>query len=458
MAALRVGLAGVGTVGGGIAQILSGQRSLIAQRCGRAIDLVAVADQRPIEALEAELRGHADLKHYSDAVDMANNADVDVIIETIGGYGTALKIANGALGRGVSLVTANKAMLAVHAAELTTIAESNNAKIGWEAAVGGGIPCIRALREGCAANRISYAAGILNGTCNFILTTMKETGRGFDDVLAEAQALGYAETPPDLDVDGIDTAHKLSHVAAVATGCLPNYEAVHTEGIRDISGADVALADELGFSIKLLGIASRIEAVEQGIDFRADPYRTCVESKTSGGSSTLPLPVAEAPEGRPVVLQRVHPSLIPKDAGLGATHGVLNGLFTIGNYVGPVFSQGRGAGRDATASACVADIIDLARGTSVPTFGVPAPLLSTMVCASMEQRVGRYYLRMGEKGSSATATLSALKAAGIETEGIAAGDAAVITATTLEATMMAVTAQLKADGQDVKMIRVEGPW
>ena len=163
MAALRVGLAGVGTVGGGIAQILSGQRSLIAQRCGRAIDLVAVADQRPIEALEAELRGHADLKHYSDAVDMANNADVDVIIETIGGYGTALKIANGALGRGVSLVTANKAMLAVHAAELTTIAESNNAKIGWEAAVGGGIPCIRALREGCAANRISYAAGILNG-------------------------------------------------------------------------------------------------------------------------------------------------------------------------------------------------------------------------------------------------------------------------------------------------------
>ena len=445
MAALRVGLAGVGTVGGGIAQILNGQRSLIAQRCGRAIDLVAVADQRPIESLEAELRGHTDLKHYSDAVDMANNADVDVIIETIGGYGVALKIANGALSRGVSLVTANKAMLAVHAAELTSIAESNNAKIGWEAAVGGGIPCIRALREGCAANRISYAAGILNGTCNFILTTMKETGRSFDDVLAEAQALGYAETPPDLDVDGIDTAHKLSLVAAVATGCLPNYEAVHTEGIRDISGADVMLADELGFSIKLLGIASRIEPVEQGMEFRADPYRTCVESKTSGGSSTLPLPVAEAPEGRPVVLQRVHPSLIPKDAGLGATHGVLNGLFTIGNYVGPVFSQGRGAGRDATASACVADIIDLARGTSVPTFGVPAPTLNEMVCASMEQRVGRYYLRLGEKGSSAKATLGALKAAGIETEQVAAGDAAVITSTTLESTMNAITGQLSAE-------------
>ena len=150
--ALRVGLAGVGTVGGGIAQILSGNRSLIAQRCGRAVDLVAVADQRPIEALEAELRGHNELKHYSDAVEMANTADVDVIVETIGGYGVALKIANGALGRGVSLVTANKAMLAVHAAELTSVAESNHAKIGWEAAVGGGIPCIRALREGCAAN------------------------------------------------------------------------------------------------------------------------------------------------------------------------------------------------------------------------------------------------------------------------------------------------------------------
>ena len=389
---------------------------------------------------------------------MANTADVDVIVETIGGYGVALKIANGALGRGVSLVTANKAMLAVHAAELTAAAESNDAKIGWEAAVGGGIPCIRALREGCAANRISYAAGILNGTCNFILTTMKESGRDFDDVLAEAQALGYAETPPDLDVDGIDTAHKLSLVAAVATGCLPNYDAVHCEGIRDIQGADVALADELGYSIKLLGIASRIENVELGTDFKEAPFRTCVESKTSGGSSTLPLPVKEDPDSRPVVLQRVHPALIPKDAGLGATHGVLNGLFTIGNFVGPVFSQGRGAGRDATASACVADIIDLARGNSVPTFGVPAQKLSTMVCASMDQRVGRYFVRLGDKGSAAKAAFTALAAAGIEIETVAAGDAAAITGTALESTMTSVTAQLQGDGQAVKVLRVEGPW
>jgi len=459
MKALRVGLAGVGTVGGGISQILSAQRGLLAERGGRAIDLVAVADQRPIEALSNELQGHHALKHYADAVEMAQKADVDVIVETIGGYGVALKIANAALGRGVSLVTANKALLAVHAAELTVLAESQKAKIGWEAAVGGGIPCIRALREGCSANRISYAAGILNGTCNFILTTMKETGRGFEDVLAEAQSLGYAETPPDLDVDGIDTAHKLSLVAAVATGCLPQYDAVHTEGIRDISGEDVAYADELGFSVKLLGIASRVEAVEGEQGFQASPYRTCVVEGSDDQTGSLPLkPPVEPPRSRPVVLQRVHPALIPKDAALGATHGVLNGLFTMGNFVGPVFTQGRGAGREATASACVADLVDLARGSNVPTFGVAAPQLRTMQCASMEQRVGRYYLRMGDTASAAAATRAALREALIEVETISADEKALITATTLEGNLNRVVRDLGATGDAPKVIRVEGPW
>ena len=171
---LRVAIAGVGTVGGGVAQILNVHRALLAQRCGRAIELVAVADQRPIDKLSAELDGHGKVLHYRDAVRMAEESpDVDVIVETIGGYNVARNVAKSALKSGISLVTANKAMLAVHASDLTAAAEKSGAKIGWEAAVGGGIPCIRALREGCAANRISYAAGILNGTCNFILTTVR---------------------------------------------------------------------------------------------------------------------------------------------------------------------------------------------------------------------------------------------------------------------------------------------
>ena len=234
---LRVAIAGLGTVGGGISQILHANRAVLAQRCGgRAIELVAVADQRPLDELQKAgvLDGHEGMRHFPDAVAMAEQCDADVIVETIGGYKVALDIAGTALRRGLSLVTANKALLATHGGALATAAEENGAKIGWEAAVGGGIPCIRALKEGCAANRVTYAAGILNGTCNFILSTMKQTGRGFEDVLAEAQARGYAETPPDLDVDGIDTAHKIALVAAVATGCVPDFDAVHIEGIREV--------------------------------------------------------------------------------------------------------------------------------------------------------------------------------------------------------------------------------
>ena len=476
---LRVAIAGVGTVGGGVAQILHTHRALLAERCGRALQLVAVADQRPVSALKEELRGH-DVKHYYDAVEMAHEGDdIDVIVETIGGYGVALKVANGALSRGVSLVTANKAMLAVHASELASTAEGTGAKIGWEAAVGGGIPCIRALREGCAANRVSYAAGILNGTCNFILTTMKESGRGFDDVLAEAQALGYAETPPDLDVDGIDTAHKLALVAAVATGSLPSYDGVYTEGIRSITGEDVKLADELGFSIKLLGIASRIEPFEGDPGFEEDPFRPCVGEEApdvhgkvggkvpvqhrSGGKLESRQRVVGEPRPNPVVLQRVHPALIPKSAALGATHGVLNGLFTIGDFVGPVFTQGRGAGRDATASACVGDLIDLARGgASVPTFGVPVADLNTMDTADMGQRIGRYYLRVDGKADRKK-LLELLQKSGIDLEkktstgeGLNNGFSGVITGVTKESKLMKTV--LEPLGKAVHMIRVEGPW
>ena len=347
---------------------------------------------------------YGDAKFYSDAVDMAAADDVDAVVETIGGYTVALTVAMTALENGKSVMTANKAMLAMHADNLTSAAEATGASIGWEAAVGGGIPCIRGLREGLSANNVTYAAGILNGTCNFILTTMKNEGRDFEDVLAEAQALGYAETPPDLDVDGIDTAHKLALVAATANGCKPNFDAVHAEGIRAITEEDVNNADALGYSIKLLGIASKMD------------------------------------DG--AVLQRVHPALIPADTALGGTHGVLNGLFAVGDFVGPCFAQGPGAGRDATASAVVADIVDLARGNTVPTFGAPFDTLPEMDTATMDDRVGRYYLR--------DASGSALESAGIAVEDHHGN--CVITGETREADLNAV------DHGASQMIRVEGPW
>jgi len=349
---------------------------------------------------------------YDDAVTMAKEADVDVVVETIGGYGVALTIAEESLGLGKSVVTANKAMLALHGPRLAALAEENNATIGWEAAVGGGIPCIKALKEGIAANNITYAAGIMNGTCNFILTTMKETGRAFDDVLAEAQALGYAETPPDLDVDGIDTAHKLALVSAVSNGTLPAFDAVYSEGIRTIGDYDVAMADKLGMSIKLLGISS----------------------KTASGA----------------VLQRVHPAMIPVTTALGSTHGVVNGLFTMGDFVGPTFTQGRGAGREATASSCVADLIDLARNNMPPVFGVPVATLKPPVTATMDERVGAYYLRFDTGDEAAvTAAVSELPVESIECDGTYT---VVVTAdTAAEPAVMAIDSVSQ-------LIRIEGPW
>ena len=256
---LRVIVAGIGTVGGGVLQVLERNASLIAKRTGgRGVEVVGIASRRDRAGVEAAAGVGAGPWAYSpDALGMVAELEADVVVETIGGTGVALDVARAALGKGVSVVTANKAMLALHGEELAPLAEDNGATIGWESAVGGGIPCVKALREGvCAGNEVGYAAGILNGTCNYILTTMKESGRAFDDVLEEAQAKGYAETPPDLDVDGYDTAHKLSLIAAVAAGVRPAFEAVHVEGIRNVDGVDSTNAEQLGMVIKLLGITS----------------------------------------------------------------------------------------------------------------------------------------------------------------------------------------------------------
>lgn len=249
----------------------------------------------------------------------------------------------------------------------------------------------------------------------------KETGRQFDDVLNEAQEKGYAETPPDLDVDGIDTAHKISLVASVATGCVPSFESVHTEGIRSITGEDVDLANQLGFSIKLLGI------------------------------------VSQTAEGK--ILQRVHPALIPLTTSLGSTHGVTNGLLTVGDFVGPVFSQGPGAGREATASAAVADLMDLAMDNIVPIFGVPVSHLNQMESAGMEDRVGRYFLRFSSESDRMSA-VRILDLANVLVEAHAeSGDQrCVVTYSAEESVVMPLIQEMKKTGVIESMLRVEGPW
>jgi homoserine dehydrogenase len=252
-------------------------------------------------------------------------------------------------------VTANKALIARHGARLARTAETHGAALAFEASVCGGIPIIKGLREGLAANPIRELHGILNGTCNYILTQMRETGRGFAEVLAEAQALGYAEADPSFDIDGIDTAHKLTILTALAFGTEVDLDSVHVEGIRHVGALDIAYADELGYRIKLLGIARQ---ADDGIE------------------------------------QRVHPCMVPKTAPIAAANGVFNAVVADGGFVDKVNFVGRGAGGGPTGSAVVADLIDIARGHASPVFGVPADRLMRPVPRPIERRVGAYYLRL----------------------------------------------------------------
>jgi homoserine dehydrogenase len=253
------------------------------------------------------------------------------------------------------VVTANKALLAHHGAALAKTAESAGLTLAFEAAVAGGIPAIKGLREGLAANNIREVHGILNGTCNYILTEMRTTGRDFADVLADAQRLGYAEADPSFDVDGVDAAHKLAVLTAVAFGAHVDFKSVHIEGIRHVSALDINYAQELGYRIRLLGIARR---TEDGIE------------------------------------QRVHPCMVPITSPCGATDGVFNAVVADGDFVDKVVLVGRGAGAGPTASAVVADLVDIARGRSTPTFGVPAGELEPAKAAPLSRRRGRYYVRL----------------------------------------------------------------
>jgi homoserine dehydrogenase len=352
-APLNIAVAGLGTVGAGVARLLKENAKSLERRCGRSLKLVAVSARDRKRDRGVDLTG---VKWFDDPVAMAKAKGIDVVVELIGGSdGVARATVEAAIKAGRHVVTANKALLAHHGTELAKAAEKKGVALAFEAAVAGGIPIIKALREGLAGNKVSRVYGILNGTCNYILTEMRQTQRDFADVLKEAQAKGYAEADPSFDVDGIDTAHKLAVLAAVAFGAKVNFKAVHVEGIRRISAMDIAFAHELGFRIKLLGLARR---TPQGIE------------------------------------QRVHPCLVRINTPIARVDGVFNAVVADGDFVGQAVFQGRGAGQGPTASAVASDLVDIARGSKVPAFSVPADQLDAAKAVPMTGHTGAYYIRL----------------------------------------------------------------
>jgi homoserine dehydrogenase len=350
---LSVAVAGLGTVGTGVLNMLRANAETIAGRAGRPIAVTAISARDRRRDRGIPLSG---LRWYDDPVELATDPAVDVVVEVIGGAeGPARALVEAALAASKPVVTANKALLAVHGAALAAQAERTGTPLAFEAAVAGGIPVIKALREGLAGNRISRVSGILNGTCNYILTAMREGGREFAEVLHDAQKLGYAEADPAFDVDGIDAAHKLAILAALAFGRPVAFDAVHVEGIRQISALDISFANQLGYRIKLLGIARQTEA---GIE------------------------------------ARVHPCMVPQSAPIARVDGVFNAVVAEGDFVGRVMLEGRGAGAGPTASAVVADLIDLARGRFTPVWGAGSGALSDAPSVTMESHAGAYYLRL----------------------------------------------------------------
>ncbi|WP_043339872.1 homoserine dehydrogenase [Belnapia moabensis] len=347
---LSIGVAGLGTVGAGVLKLLAENGDIVAARAGRPVTVGAVSARTKGRDRGVALDG---LRWHDDPVALAADPGVDVVVELIGGSdGPARALVEAALAAGKPVVTANKALLAVHGAAIAEMAEARGVPLAFEAAVAGGIPAIKGLREGLAANRLKRVAGILNGTCNYILTTMREQGREFGDVLEEAQALGYAEADPSFDIDGVDAAHKLAILAALAFGRPVDFGAVHVEGIREVTAMDIAFAGELGYRIKLLGIAGRDEA---GIS------------------------------------ARVHPCMVPVAAPIARVDGVFNAVVAEGDFVGRVMLEGRGAGAGPTASAVVADLIDIARGRHTPVWG---GALDAAPAVAMERHRGAYYLRL----------------------------------------------------------------
>ncbi len=359
MKPVKVGLLGMGTVGSGTINVLHRNAEEIARRAGREIRICHAAAK---EYNAEKIHGLDKIdKITDDAFEVVNNPDVDIVIELIGGYSPARELVLKAIENGKHVVTANKALIAKHGNEIFAAAQKKGVMVAFEAAVAGGIPIIKAIREGLAANQILWVAGIINGTGNFILTEMREKGRTFDDVLKEAQALGYAEADPTFDVEGIDAAHKLTILGSIAFGIPLQFDKTYTEGITKIEQQDVVYADELGYRIKHLGIARK---TDKGIELR------------------------------------VHPTLIPERRLIANVNGVMNAVVVQGDAVGPTLYYGAGAGSEPTASAVIADVVDVARvlttdpNNRVPHLAFQPNKLSDVSILPMDEVETAYYLRM----------------------------------------------------------------
>ncbi|MDE1173930.1 MAG: homoserine dehydrogenase [Parvibaculaceae bacterium] len=427
---LKIGVAGLGTVGAGVIKILKERAGFLADASGRTLVLGGVSARDRAKDRGIDIR---DVRWFDDAREMAKADDLDVIVELIGGSeGVAREVVELALAHGKHVVTANKALIAHHGLALGRLAEEKGVSLNYEAAVAGGIPIIKALREGLAANEITSVVGILNGTCNYILTEMEKTGRDFTEVLADAQALGYAEADPSFDVGGIDAAHKLAILASLAFGVQIDFGGVHIEGIERVTATDISFAREFGYRIKLLGVARKTEA---GIE------------------------------------QRVHPALVPDTVPLANVMGVFNAVAVEGDRVGQVVLEGRGAGEGPTASAVLSDLIDIARGFIVPPFIVPTARLAPSRESPADTHLGRYFLSLAaaDRAGSMAAITRALADEGVSIERMIQRGAekgatdrlpvVFITHETQEGTMQRALAQLMQH-QDVAgtplMLRVEG--
>ncbi|PIE43663.1 MAG: homoserine dehydrogenase [Gammaproteobacteria bacterium] len=361
MKPVRVGICGLGTVASGTINVLKRNSARINSRAGREIEIVQVASRRKRD--NCDLTG---ISFTTDIFAVASNPEVDVLVELIGGYDVAEQLVTKALENGKHVVTANKALIAVHGTKLFEIAREHNVTISFEAGVAGGIPVLKALKEGLAANQINWLVGIINGTGNFILTEMRDKGRDFADVLREAQGLGYAEADPTFDVEGIDAAHKLTILASVAFGVPLQFDSAFTQGISDISTIDVEHAEELGYRIKHLGIArKRFDGIEL----------------------------------------RVHPTLVKEQTMIAKVDGVMNAVLVDGDAVGQTLYYGAGAGSEATASAVIADIVDVAKGFGSGVSNAISPLgfdpddIKSCKVLPMDDVVSAYYLRILAKDS-----------------------------------------------------------
>ncbi|RQO82093.1 homoserine dehydrogenase [Acidovorax sp. FJL06] len=427
MKPIQVGLLGIGTVGSGVFNVLARNQDEISRRAGRGIEITMVAD---LDVERAKAVVGDGIQVVGDARAIIANPDIDIVIELIGGYGIARALVLEAIAAGKHVVTANKALLAVHGTEIFAAASAKGVMVAFEAAVAGGIPIIKALREGLTANRIQWIAGIINGTTNFILSEMRSKGLDFDVVLKEAQRLGYAEADPTFDIEGVDAAHKVTLMSAIAFGIPVQFDKAYVEGITKLSAADIKYAEQLGYRIKLLGITKR---ADKGIELR------------------------------------VHPSLVPSKRLIANVEGAMNAVVVQGDAVGTTLYYGKGAGSEPTASAVIADLVDIARlHTADPEHRVPhlafqantlADAMGTLPLLPMSEVVTSYYLRLrvadqagvlakvtgllAEAGVSIDAVLQR-EADEVGGEGSTQTDLIILTHDTREGTMDAVIAQMQA--------------